>query len=109
NKGKSKQNQLKQNSSCQSTTNLYRQTTPPRQFISPHQSTSNPSHQSTPNPPHQNSSRQSTSHTTERCPAAETARQSSSELESEPDPVPIYQRSSSMISIEELDKLFGVN
>ena len=42
-------------------------------------------------------------------PAAETARQSSPELEAEPDPVPVYRRSSSMMSIEELDELFGVN
>lgn len=44
-------------------------------------------------------------------PAAETARQSSPELEPEPDPdpVPVYRRSSSMMSIEELDDLFGVN
>ena len=43
------------------------------------------------------------------CPVAETARQSSPELEPEPDPVPVYRRSSSMMSIEELDELFGVN
>ena len=49
NKGKSKQNQSKQNPPRQSTTNPSRQTTPPRQ------STPNPSRQSTPNPPRQNS------------------------------------------------------
>ncbi|CAG8856764.1 32777_t:CDS:1, partial [Gigaspora margarita] len=61
NKGKSKQNQSKQNSPCQSTTNPSCQTTPSRQSTLPHQSTPprqstpNPSRQSTPNPLHQNS------------------------------------------------------
>ncbi|CAG8781788.1 8690_t:CDS:2, partial [Gigaspora rosea] len=40
-------------------------------------------------------------------PAAETARQSSSEPEPESEPVLVYRRSSSMMSIEELDELFG--
>ncbi|CAG8832956.1 33365_t:CDS:2, partial [Gigaspora margarita] len=39
------------------------------------------------------------------CSIAERARQSSPEPE--PEPVPIYRRNSSMMSIEELDKLFG--
>ncbi|CAG8590367.1 7990_t:CDS:2, partial [Gigaspora margarita] len=41
--------------------------------------------------------------------AAERARQSSPEPEPEPEPIPIYRRNSSMIFIEELDELFGVN
>ncbi|CAG8528428.1 46215_t:CDS:2 [Gigaspora margarita] len=41
--------------------------------------------------------------------AAERARQSSPEPKPEPEPVPIYQRNLSMMSIEELDKLFGIN
>ncbi|CAG8806316.1 6705_t:CDS:1, partial [Gigaspora margarita] len=40
-------------------------------------------------------------------PAAERARQSSPKPE--PEPVPIYQRNSSIMSIEELNELFGVN
>ena len=42
-------------------------------------------------------------------PAAERSRQSSPEPEPEPKPVPVYQRTSSMMSIDELDELFGVN
>ena len=42
-------------------------------------------------------------------PAAKTARQSSPEPNPEPEPVPVYRRTSSMMSIDELDELFGVN
>ena len=42
-------------------------------------------------------------------PAAERSRQSSPEPEPEPVPVPVYRRTSSMMSIDELDELFGVN
>ncbi|CAG8811698.1 28545_t:CDS:2 [Gigaspora margarita] len=42
-------------------------------------------------------------------PAAKMVRQSSSKLEPEPNPVPVCRRSSSMMSIEELDELFEIN
>ncbi|CAG8743418.1 18651_t:CDS:1, partial [Gigaspora rosea] len=43
------------------------------------------------------------------CPVDERARQFSPEPEPEPEPVPVYRRNSLIMSIEELDELFGVN
>ena len=42
-------------------------------------------------------------------PAAEMSRQSSPESDPEPEPVPIYRKTSSMMSIDELNELFEVN